>query len=406
MRKNKKLRQDSAKAVKLIKQKREGRRQQLAVMLQSQYDLNGESLESEVDALQQRERDLHKNLLNLFVTQDGKTLSAMPDQMESLLNAGLALMPPVKENDAQRQQVQQLAAENAELTATISRLQQELEARAENQPSDPEVVPEEESEPEPESVIEVEIAEAKDAEPEEILDEIETPEAELNQLYSDEVDQLLDGFEIELADEQQNQSLDEDESAVDSEIPAEPEDIIDDIGAESLADDVQLDSVNEQPPSESVPDETVEQADEVSETAAGVVPAKASSLSDFAKSDWQPTVPDIYGKQPFNSPESAEITAEDTVAEPKQKSSLKQFMNSDWQPSVPPVYGLTKTEIPEANNETADPEDDTVSDSDSFEELESDAPGSEFNDITPQITEDPNASAEEWVDLTEFDPVT
>ena len=77
--KNKQLRLNSAKAVKLIKQKREGRRQQLSVILQTQYGLNGESLESEVNALQQRERDLHKNLLNLFVTQDGKTLNAMPD---------------------------------------------------------------------------------------------------------------------------------------------------------------------------------------------------------------------------------------------------------------------------------------------------------------------------------------
>ena len=127
-RKNKQLQQNSAQTVKLIKQKREGRRQQLADILQNQYGLVGQSLESEIDVLQQRERELHKNLITLFVTQNGKTLNALPDQLESLLNAGLAIKPAAQENPEQRQQIQQLAAENAELTATINRLQTELSA--------------------------------------------------------------------------------------------------------------------------------------------------------------------------------------------------------------------------------------------------------------------------------------
>ncbi|HET8808333.1 MAG TPA: hypothetical protein VFM76_08140, partial [Methylophaga sp.] len=210
MRKNKKLRLDSGKAVKLIKQKREGRRQQLAVILQSQYGLNGESLESEVDALQQRERDLHKNLLNLFVNQDGKTLSAMPDQMESLLNAGLALTPPVLENDSQRQQIQQLAAENAELTAKISRLEQELATASAEQTAIPEI--------EPESEPEIEISEAvtneDESESPEVADEEEPIAEDTDQLYSDEVEQLLEGFEIELADDE-SQLDDEADNAID-----------------------------------------------------------------------------------------------------------------------------------------------------------------------------------------------
>lgn len=127
-RKSRKIAVETRSAVNTIKQSREERRQQLSETLHANYGFDGDILAAELDALMARERELHKYAMSVFVGQDPQALANLNTAIQQQLDAGLAITPiSLSVPSESTQQVQQLAAENAELTATISRLTKQLE---------------------------------------------------------------------------------------------------------------------------------------------------------------------------------------------------------------------------------------------------------------------------------------
>lgn len=318
-RKSRKIAAETRSAVNTIKESREERRQQLSETLHSNYGFDGDTLAAELDALMARERELHKYAMSVFVGQDSQALANLNTAMQQQLDAGLAITPiSLSAPSESTQQVQQLAAENAELTATISRLTKQLEQAEAAKTSEP---------------TDVEFAEAEIED--ELLNEID-PEITAfsgdSALFEDDVNSLLAGDDIELAEVS---DADDVETKFDeTEIPEV---------AVVLSDEVEAQLIEEALPddmAEYQPDQLAEQMQDAADEDSAPIISK-SRLAEFANASWNATVPDIYGKSPVIPAETAEAEgdeqAEITVI--KSRRSLNDFLKQEWQSNTPDIYG-------------------------------------------------------------------
>ena len=91
-RKNKRTKAAAARTAKLIKNNYEQRAAALGSQLSERYGLSGEALDSMVEELVLREKEIFKSIVNLYSEQDEKTLHNFPDQITSLTDATLSIM--------------------------------------------------------------------------------------------------------------------------------------------------------------------------------------------------------------------------------------------------------------------------------------------------------------------------
>ena len=77
----------ASQSVKKLKRAKELRIESLSKVLAEKYVLNGEDLSSTAIVFQDREQQIYKALLTVFVEQDGKALQSIPEQLEKAIAA-------------------------------------------------------------------------------------------------------------------------------------------------------------------------------------------------------------------------------------------------------------------------------------------------------------------------------
>ncbi|MDH5592705.1 MAG: hypothetical protein OEY48_07645, partial [Gammaproteobacteria bacterium] len=91
--KNKQIQLDATKIVKRLKLGKDQRIDTLSSILAEKYGLNDDALTQEVNEFQEREQQIYKTLLTIFVEQDGKALTRFPEQLEKAIDASLDMLP-------------------------------------------------------------------------------------------------------------------------------------------------------------------------------------------------------------------------------------------------------------------------------------------------------------------------
>ena len=384
-RKHKRAQAAAAKTAKLIKNNHEQRFAALSSQLSERYGLSGAALDTMVEELMSREKEIFKSIVNLYSEQDEKSLGKLPEQITSLTDATLSIMQADIEQDPVESEMTEEIASETELSEETAEFEDQIES------------PEAEEEPvaDFDSVFDDENAENVVAQTELLDDET---------VVSDEQNDTSEMFEIELADVEtenaedisnQNQLEDEttssdlaeevnEEPAADSEVEMAPE-----LLAEF--DGLATDDVNTADQLEpDVQDGQDLQSEAVLETEA-VKPAMR--MADFVKNDWNPTVPDIYGKASSElaapSPEIDEAAMENAGSS-SELNSMKAYLNKAWTNQVPDVYGKSPT--PDAS---ADIPENTAA----FEHQELKFHAFESGDINPLDLMNPVQPAEIELDI-------
>ena len=384
-RKHKRAQAAAAKTAKLIKNNHEQRFAALSSQLSERYGLSGAALDTMVEELMSREKEIFKSIVNLYSEQDEKSLGKLPEQITSLTDATLSIMQADIEQDPVESEMTEEIASETELSEETAEFEDQI------------VSPEAEEEPvaDFDSVFDDENAENVVAQTELLDDET---------VVSDEQNDTSEMFEIELADVEtenaedisnQNQLEDEttssdlteevnEEPAADSEVEMAPE-----LLAEF--DGLATDDVNTADQLEpDVQDGQDLQSEAVLETEA-VKPAMR--MADFVKNDWNPTVPDIYGKASSEmaapSPEIDEAAMENAGSS-SELNSMKAYLNKAWANQVPDVYGKSPT--PDAS---ADIPENTAA----FEHQELKFHAFESGDINPLDLMNPVQPAEIELDI-------
>ncbi|MCL5975266.1 MAG: hypothetical protein M1270_05470, partial [Gammaproteobacteria bacterium] len=331
-RKHKRTQAAAAKTAKFIKNSYEQRVASLSEQLSSRYGLSGAALDSMVEELMLREKEIFKSIVNLYSAQDEKTLNNFPEQITSLTDATLSIMQADIEQDAEVSELRDVVDET--LLAEEPELEIELAEPLAETEEDPQA--ELDALAEFDGVFDDGNADTVVAQTEMLDDETEVIE-ELNDSAAD--------FDIELTsaetdevdvDDIFNQNtpveepvLSEQEALIDDAIAAEPElDIDPDLLAEfdGLTEDEPLAEPELEPEPE---------------------PAKsAMRMADFLKNDWNPTIPDVYGKTPLT--ETAPATEIENESENADSStelkSMKAYLNTAWTNQVPDIYGKSAAE--------------------------------------------------------------
>ncbi len=91
-RKQKRTQAAAASKAKLLKNSYEQRVAALSSQLSTRYGLSGAALDSMVDELMLREKEIFKSIVNLYTQQDEKTLNNLPEQITALTDATISIM--------------------------------------------------------------------------------------------------------------------------------------------------------------------------------------------------------------------------------------------------------------------------------------------------------------------------
>ena len=106
LKQQRRINQQTAQTVKKIKQKQAERLNHLKTLLAEQYGMDGEALEQQATEFADKERQIYKSLLKVFVEQDSKAFASFPEQLEQAMDSALKLMPisvPVIEPESEPQ---------------------------------------------------------------------------------------------------------------------------------------------------------------------------------------------------------------------------------------------------------------------------------------------------------------
>jgi hypothetical protein len=331
-RKNKRTKAAAARTAKLIKNNYEQRAAALGSQLSERYGLSGEALDSMVEELVLREKEIFKSIVNLYSEQDEKTLHNFPDQITSLTDATLSIMQADIEQEPVAPEIEVVDEEPlAEESAVDTELTEE--------PLEPEV----ETETEEESVADLDGV-FDDENADTIVEQMEQLDDET--AVVEELTDTDENFDIELADTESDE--------VD----------VDDIFAQNQIVEESLSNESDNNPADSMADFDLaadEQAKEDElEPEPEPEPEPASSsmrMADFLKTDWNPVIPDVYGKTSLeteveeNQPdiETQTETETETVTAATEPKGMKAHLNKAWTNQVPDIYG--KSIIPVAGNE-------------------------------------------------------
>ncbi|WP_141696779.1 hypothetical protein, partial [Methylophaga muralis] len=327
-RKHKRTQAAAAKTAKFIKNSYEQRVASLSEQLSSRYGLSGAALDSMVEELMLREKEIFKSIVNLYSAQDEKTLNNFPEQITSLTDATLSIMQADSEQDAEVTDLLDVVDE------TLQGEEAELEIELAEQPAETE----EDLQAEFDGVFDDGNADTVVAQTEMLDDETAVIE-ELNEPAVD--------FDIELADVETDE-VDVDDifnqnTPIEEPVPSEQEALIDDAIAAEPELDIDPDLLADFDGLAS--DEPV--AEPELEPEPEPEPAKtAMRMADFLKNDWNPTIPDVYGKTPLAETEpAAEIENESENADSSTKlKSMKAYLNTAWTNQVPDIYGKSAAE--------------------------------------------------------------
>ena len=134
-RKHKRTQAAAAKTAKFIKNSYEQRVASLSEQLSSRYGLSGAALDSMVEELMLREKEIFKSIVNLYSAQDEKTLNNFPEQITSLTDATLSIMQADSEQDAEVTDLLDVVDE------TLQEGEAELEIELAEQPAETEEDP-------------------------------------------------------------------------------------------------------------------------------------------------------------------------------------------------------------------------------------------------------------------------
>lgn len=99
-RKQKRTQTAAAKTARLLKNSYEQRVVALSSQLSSRYGLSGAALDSMVEELMLREKEIYKSIVNLYTQQDEKTLKNLPEQITALTDATISIMEADAELEA------------------------------------------------------------------------------------------------------------------------------------------------------------------------------------------------------------------------------------------------------------------------------------------------------------------
>ncbi|WP_292357602.1 hypothetical protein [Methylophaga sp. UBA1490] len=322
-RKHKRTKAAAARTAKLIKNNYEQRVTALGSQLSERYGLSGEALDSMVEELVLREKEIFKSIVNLYSEQDEKTLHNFPDQITSLTDATLSIMQADNEQDPDAPEIEAVDEELVEESAVNTELPEEL--------SEPEV----DTEPEEEPVADFDGV-FDDENADTIVEQMEKLDDET--VVVEELSDTDENFDIELAESESDE--------VD----------VDDIFAQNQIVEESLASESDNNPADSMTDFDLAADEQAKEDEPEPEPEPASSsmrMADFLKTDWNPVIPDVYGKTSTetevkeNQPDIE--TETETVSAATEPKGMKAHLNKAWTNQVPDIYG--KSTIPVAGNE-------------------------------------------------------
>ena len=115
-RKHKRAQAAAAKTAKLIKNNHEQRFAALSSQLSERYGLSGAALDTMVEELMSREKEIFKSIVNLYSEQDEKSLGKLPEQITSLTDATLSIMQADIEQDPVESEMTEEIASETELS--------------------------------------------------------------------------------------------------------------------------------------------------------------------------------------------------------------------------------------------------------------------------------------------------
>ena len=118
--KKKQANEAASKAVKRLKRAKDRRVNALSETLTEKYGLSAEALNQTVTEIQDREQQIYKVLLTLFVDQDNKSLTVFPEQLEQAIDACLNLLPVGRTINAD--DAEDLSEKIAEMSLKIDQL--------------------------------------------------------------------------------------------------------------------------------------------------------------------------------------------------------------------------------------------------------------------------------------------
>ena len=308
-RKHKRAQAAAAKTAKLIKNSHEQRFAALSSQLSERYGLSGAALDSMVEELMLREKEIFKSIVNLYSQQDEKTLNNFPEQITSLTDATLSIM----QADLEEADSELIDSVDESTPSEASELETDL---AEDN-TDIEEDAQAEATADFDGVFDDENAEVVVAETEMLDDET---------VVNDQADEADIDFDIELADAE-----------------------TDEVDIDDIFNQTQIADEEVEPEAEAEQGLESEPEPELASEIVTETEKPALRMADFLKNDWNPAIPDIYGKT--TSENLAPLTAVDETEEEKVGSltelkSMKSYLNKAWTNQVPDIYG--KSPEPEA----------------------------------------------------------
>ena len=393
----------ASQTVKKLKQAKDLRIESLSKVLAEKYGLGGQPLSQAAIDFQDREQQIYKALLNVFVEQDGYALLNIPKQLEKAIDASLDLLPLAEKPT--------LAAVDSALTLSeqIETTAQQLEVLMTLFRQTNVEQPAKQLDPETEKVSDKEI-DAPDLLVndvpellEETTDEYKVP---VEQVIAEAAEQINDAIEIEMTEEEDLlNSLYDDLAIPDTsadEQPLEEGMTADDVDAllASMDDELQVDSdidgidlstldndgeIKEQSQKKSDAELVADTADSATgindipvelEVTAEVEaepeveleivvepevepeveteleieqPLAQNKMSDYIRGEWNTITPDIYGKTVIQAEpditadldNEEELTAisEPEVEQPLVQKKMSDYIKREWNTIVPDIYG-------------------------------------------------------------------
>jgi len=395
----------ASQTVKKLKQAKDLRIESLSKVLAEKYGLGGQPLSQAAIDFQDREQQIYKALLNVFVEQDGYALLNIPKQLEKAIDASLDLLPLAEKPT--------LAAVDSALTLSeqIETTAQQLEVLMTLFRQTNVEQPAKQLDPETEKVSDKEI-DAPDLLVndvpellEETTDEYKVP---VEQVIAEAAEQINDAIEIEMTEEEDLlNSLYDDLAIPDTsadEQPLEEGMTADDVDAllASMDDELQVDSdidgidlstldndgeIKEQSQKKSDAELVADTADSATgindipvelEVTAEVEaepeveleivvepevepeveteleieqPLAQNKMSDYIRGEWNTITPDIYGKTVIqaepditaNLDNEEDLTAisEPEVEQPLTQNKMSDYIKGEWNTIAPDIYGKT-----------------------------------------------------------------
>ncbi len=145
IKKDKTTHEMASQTVKKLKRAKELRVEKLSAILAEKYALSGDALSREAIAFQDREQQIYKSLLTVFVEQDDEALLSIPDQLEKAIDASLNLLP-MEAEPTQAQIDDSTLTLNEQIAATSLQLEELMVLFRQTNGQDPVKLPQSETE--------------------------------------------------------------------------------------------------------------------------------------------------------------------------------------------------------------------------------------------------------------------